>query len=109
MIAALTLVAATATLPNERVYRVTVHGTANALVAVRVEGPRGWIEALCTARTCAIGHGVVRLSPRGDSSALLHVYRVRGTSPHSGVVTVRAAEAAASTGSAVLRYLRMAL
>jgi hypothetical protein len=109
MIAGLTLTAATATMPHQRAYRLTIHGTANALVAVRANGPKGWIEALCTAKTCAIGHSVVRLSRNGSAVALVHVYRISDRSPRSGVVAVRAADAAASSGSAVLRYLRMTL
>jgi hypothetical protein len=89
MIAALALAAVAHTLPNERVFRLTVRGAANTAVRVKAEGPVGWLETLCTQRTCAIGHAIVPLSRAGVSFALLHVYRMREHSPLSATVHVR--------------------
>lgn len=100
MIPALTLAAAAATLPNERVYRLAIHGTPNSQTAVRVEGPTGWLETLCTPRVCAIRRSVMRLSRDGQAIALLHVYRISASSPRSGSIYVRVS--AASTAQKVL-------
>jgi hypothetical protein len=108
--AALTLAAgAWTTLANERVYRLAIHGDANARVAVRADGPPGWLETLCTPHFCAIRHSVVVLSRDGEAVALLHVYRIRENSTRAALVRVRVTYDAASTSAAVLRYLRMTI
>jgi hypothetical protein len=81
--------AAGTTLSNERVYRLAVHGQANALVTVQADGPPGWLETVCTPRFCAIRHGVVRLSRDGAAAALVHVYRLSSGSERTAMVHVR--------------------
>jgi hypothetical protein len=92
---ALLLAAAVATQPNERVYRLTLHGAGDATVAIRVEGPRGWLQTVCTAQTCSIGHATMHLSRDGVSRALLHVYRMNAASPFRATIEVRAGAASA--------------
>ena len=77
-----------ATLPNERIYRLAIHGKPNSEVAVNTDGPAGWIQTLCTARVCAIRRATMRIDGKGISLALLHVYRATSVSPLAGVVRV---------------------
>jgi hypothetical protein len=108
--AALTLAAAAwTTLRNERVYRLAIHGNANARVAVQADGPAGWLETFCTPHFCAIRHSVVRLSRDGEAVALLHVYRIRERSTRAALVRVRVTYDAAPMSSVVVRYLTMTL
>jgi hypothetical protein len=92
MIASLALAAAAQTLPNERVFRLTIHGAANSIAVVRADGPAGWLETLCTQRTCSIAHASIRLSRGGVSFALLHLYRMRTSSPLDATIHVRTAD-----------------